>query len=255
MTNGGNPGGGSLASNPYFLNESGTMSVLNDFRLAPNSPCLGAGRNGVDMGANIDYVGVGKEAVQPDISTIFFSDVPETAWYAKAVKFAVDRGITSGVGNNKFDPNGQLTRSQAVVMIMQAYNIAPDNDASDNFKDAGNTWYTSYLAVAKRLGITKGVGNNMFGPNNRLSRQEMCTLLYNSLKLMGKLPNKNVDQSTSIKVLDGFTDANQVNTWAREAMAVLIEMGILNGGNGKLVPADYANRAQMVQMLYNLLAE
>lgn len=123
-----------------------------------------------------------------------FIDVPASAWYAKAVRFAAARGIASGVGNNRFDPDGQLTRAQVLVMIMRAYGIAPDSNTSGNFKDAGNTWYTGYLAAAKRLGITKGIGNNMFGPDNAITRQEMCALLYNTLKFIGELP----EEDTSI---------------------------------------------------------
>lgn len=52
------PGCGSLASNPLFENNSGNFNQIADFRLAPDSPCKGAGRNGVDMGANIDLVGI-----------------------------------------------------------------------------------------------------------------------------------------------------------------------------------------------------
>jgi len=59
LESGGSPGSGSLASNPGFTNGSGTMSQLDDFRLASNSPSKGAGRNGTDMGANIDLVGPG----------------------------------------------------------------------------------------------------------------------------------------------------------------------------------------------------
>jgi uncharacterized repeat protein (TIGR02543 family) len=58
LVGGGHPGVGSLASDPGFVNASGTMSELNDFRLAAGSPCLGAGRGGIDMGVNIDLVGV-----------------------------------------------------------------------------------------------------------------------------------------------------------------------------------------------------
>ena len=58
LVGGGSPGTGSLASDPKFVNSSGTMMQLGDFRLAQDSPCKGAGRNGVDMGANIDLVGV-----------------------------------------------------------------------------------------------------------------------------------------------------------------------------------------------------
>jgi hypothetical protein len=59
LGDGSNPGTGSLASDPGFLNSSGNMNQLNDFRLAPDSPCKGAGRNGGDMGADISQVGPG----------------------------------------------------------------------------------------------------------------------------------------------------------------------------------------------------
>jgi len=58
LDSGSNPGLGSIFADPKFLNLSGTMSELGDFHLALDSPCKGAGRNGADMGANIDLVGV-----------------------------------------------------------------------------------------------------------------------------------------------------------------------------------------------------
>ena len=53
-----NPGCGSLAVDPQFENASGNLNQLDDFRLATGSPCIGTGRGGVDMGADIDLVGV-----------------------------------------------------------------------------------------------------------------------------------------------------------------------------------------------------
>lgn len=184
-----------------------------------------------------------------------FSDVPATAWYAKAVRFAAARGISTGVGNNRFNPNGQLTRAQVLVMILRAYGIAPDSNSSDNFADAGDTWYTGYLAVAKRLGITRGVGNNIFAPDNAITRQEMFALLYNTLKLMEELPDENSSTTQSKNTLNGFSDADQIAAWAKEAITALIEAGTINGSNGKLFLASTADRAQLVQVLYNLLLQ
>lgn len=65
LEGGGNPGVGSLASNPLFVNTSGNMNQLDDFRLASSSPSKGTGRGGVDMGANIDLVGVQGEVPPP----------------------------------------------------------------------------------------------------------------------------------------------------------------------------------------------
>ncbi len=66
LIGGGNPATGSLVSNPEFLNSSGKMNQLDDFRLATNSPARGAGRSGSDMGANISIVGYkGNDIVRP----------------------------------------------------------------------------------------------------------------------------------------------------------------------------------------------
>ncbi len=178
-----------------------------------------------------------------------FNDVPSDAWYSKAVNFIAARAITSGTGNGNYSPQSKLKRSDFLVLLMRAYNIVVDMDATDNFEDGGNTYYTSYLATAKRLGITKGVGNNMFAPEREITRQEMFVLLYNTLKIIDKLP-----QETSGKKLSDFTDVEMIDSWANEAIALLVEIGILNGSNGKLLPKDNTIRAEMAQVLYNLLS-
>ena len=61
-------------------------------------------------------------------------------------------------------------------MLMRAYGIEADGDGTDNFDDAGDTYYTGYLAAAKRLGISNGVGSNMFEPESEIARQDMFTL-------------------------------------------------------------------------------
>ena len=108
---------------------------------------------------------------------VSFKDVAKDAWYARAVSFIAARGITTGTGGSNFSPEAKLTRGQFIVMLMKAYGIAPDANPKNNFTDAGNTWYTGYLAVAKRLGISAGVGSNLFAPEKEITRQEMFTLL------------------------------------------------------------------------------
>lgn|GEM_PF-4653637 len=118
-------------------------------------------------------------------------------------------------------------------------------------KDAGNTWYTGYLAAAKRLGISAGVGNNMFVPEQAITRQEMFTLLYNALKVIEQLPEEKTG-----KTLSYFTDADEIAPWAEEAIKYLVEAGIINGdGGSRLLSKDTATRAQMAQMLFNLLTK
>jgi uncharacterized repeat protein (TIGR02543 family) len=181
---------------------------------------------------------------------VSFKDVAESAWYSKAVGFIAAREITTGTGGGNFSPEARLTRGQFIVMLMKAYDIAPDANPKDNFSDAGGTYYTGYLAAAKRLGISAGIGNNMFAPEKEITRQEMFTLLYNALKVIGQLP-----QDDSGKTLSDFTDASQIDSWARDAMTLLVKTGTIGGNAGKLNPTSTTTRAEMAQVLYNLLSK
>jgi len=176
-----------------------------------------------------------------------FKDVAADAWYSKAVSFIAARGITAGTDSASYRPEAKLTRGEFMVMLMKAYSIAPDANRSDNFVDAGDTYYTGYLAAAKRLGISGGVGNNMFAPDKKITRQEMFTMLYNALKAIGELP-----AGTSGKQLSAFSDAEHVASWAKDAMKFMVETGIISGNDGKLSATDTTTRAEMTQVLYNL---
>jgi hypothetical protein len=219
-----------------------------------------------------------------------FKDVAKEAWYAKAVSFIAARDITAGTGGGNFSPESNLTRSQCIVIVMRAYGIAPDMNPADNFTDAGNTWYTGYLATAKKLGISAGVGNNMFAPEKEITRQEMFTLLYNALKAIGQLPRPHgravggaddqpgthrraaseADEQTggngqivseagnlpvgdTGKTLSDFSDAGDIAPWAMDAIKLLVEAGIIQGSGNRLSPKDTTTRAQMAQVIYNLL--
>ncbi|MEN6327303.1 MAG: S-layer homology domain-containing protein, partial [Syntrophomonas sp.] len=181
---------------------------------------------------------------------VSFNDVVSSAWYGKAVRFIAARGITTGTGNGNFSPEAKLTRGEFIVMLMKAYGMDPDLNPKDNFADAGSTYYTGYLAAAKRLGISNGVGSNMFAPNKEITRQEMLTLLYNALKSVNKLP-----KSTAGKNLSFYSDADHIASWAKDAMTLFIETGTISGSNKKLSPQNTTTRAEMVQVLNNLLTK
>lgn len=177
-----------------------------------------------------------------------FADVSEAAWYFEAVDFVSARNITSGTEYEKFSPDAKVTRAQFLVMIMRAYNILPDENSNSNFSDAGNTYYTGYIAAARRLGITNGAGDNMFEPDKQITRQEMAAILYNTLKAINKLP-----EESDINQLYSFNDSNLVEDWAKDAMSLFVGTGTINGSNDMLNPTATASRAETAQLLYNLL--
>jgi len=180
---------------------------------------------------------------------VIFSDVADGAWYRNAVTFCAARGITGGTGGGLFNPDGVLTRGECVVMLMRAYGIEPEDNPAENFEDAGNTYYTNYLAAAKKLGIASGVGDNSFAPEREVTRQEMITLLYRALDVLGDLP-----AATGKQTLSDFSDAGEISDYARTAVDAFVEIGAVTGSGGKLNPEGNAPRAQMVQILCRMLS-
>lgn len=181
---------------------------------------------------------------------VTFKDVTADAAYSKAVCFIAARGITTGIGNGNFSPEAAITRGQFIVMVMKAYGIKPDETSKDNFADAGSTYYTNYLSAAKRLGLTSGTGNNKYSPDKEITQQEMISLLYKTLKVIGELPT-----GTKGKDLTTYTDTNQIASWAKDAMALFVKTGIISGSGGKLAPVSTTTRAEVAQVLYGLLSK
>jgi hypothetical protein len=134
-------------------------------------------------------------------------------------------------------------------MLMRAYGIDPDTAPADNFADAGDTYYTNYLSAAKRLGITNGIGDNLYAPDAMISRQDMFTLLYRALELLGELPAATTGSSTA-----DFSDADGIAAYALTAMETFLAADIVHGSDGLLDAAGTSTRAQMAQVLCNLLS-
>ncbi len=179
---------------------------------------------------------------------VSFSDVQQDVWYANALDYIAARGITTGTGNGSFSPDASLTRGQFIVMLLRAFGLSPAENLTDNFMDAGNTYYTKYLAAAKQLGIAGGIGNNLFAPDREITRQEMCTLLYHALELLDRLP-----EEASGKTTADFLDKADIASWASDAVTAFVKVGVLNGSDDKLLPTGILSRAQMAQIFYNLM--
>ena len=177
-----------------------------------------------------------------------FTDVDVSSKYYDAISSLAARGITAGTSETTYSPNASLTRGQFIVLMMNAYDISPDENSTTNFADAGNTYYTNYLAAAKRLGIASGVGNNKYAPNAPISRQDMFTLLYNALGVIKALP-----ESTPTINMNQFSDNGTISSYALMPTKTFVERGFASGHGGMIEPKTLATRAEMAELLYNLL--
>ena len=107
-----------------------------------------------------------------------FSDVSADAYYAKAVAWAVEQGITGGTGNGKFSPDATCTRSQSAAFLYRAAGspaVSGDAVFSDVSADA---YYADAVAWAEQNGVTNGIGGGLFGSGNDCTRAQIVTFLY-----------------------------------------------------------------------------
>ena len=177
---------------------------------------------------------------------VYFKDVEDGYWYSNAVNYIAARGITSGIDKDNFGLHQDVTRGQFITMLCKAYGIKPMT--GDNFSDVKpGSYYEGYTVAAKQLGISSGVGNNMFDPEKKISRQEMMVLFYNYLKASNQLPKG------AGKEISGFGDKQDVASWAIEGVNYFTSNGIIAGTNNNILPNGTSRRSELVQILYNLL--
>ena len=107
-----------------------------------------------------------------------FADVPADAWYAKAVAWAVENGITAGSSDTSFSPYEPCTRAQAATFLWR-YAGSPNAENGSGFDDvAADAWYARAVAWAVEHGITTGTGANSFSPSRICTRAQIVTFLY-----------------------------------------------------------------------------
>lgn len=110
-----------------------------------------------------------------------FTDVAADAYYAKAVAWAVENGVTTGTGDNRFSPDDPCTRGQAVTFLWRALGQLTGDTAS--FADVpADSYFAQAVAWAAANGVTTGVGNNLFAPGGDCTRAQIVTFLWRAYR-------------------------------------------------------------------------
>ena len=110
--------------------------------------------------------------------TVSFADVSAGSYYAKAVAWAVENGITGGTGNGLFSPDAACTRAQSAAFLYRAAG-SPAVNGSAGFSDvAADAYYAQAVAWAKEHGITGGIGGGLFGSANDCTRAQIAAFLW-----------------------------------------------------------------------------
>ena len=158
--------------------------------------------------------------------TVTFEDVPENAWYEKAVNTLASLGIISGVGDNKFEPDRSITRAEFTAMAMK---FAMGETGGENiFSDIKSTdWYYNAVVDSIKYGWINGYGDGTFRPNNPITRGEVTAIVNH---MLGREADKQFVQNHSDE-LNTFSDITSKH-WAYYHVAEATNTHRYVGENG-----------------------
>ena len=173
-----------------------------------------------------------------EIETSPFTDVKIDAYYYEAVKWAQEKGITSGIGDDQFGPEQSCTRAQIVTFLWRAAGSPePKNTVAGMADVVAGSYYEKAVMWAIENGITTGTGNNTFSPDDICTRAQAVTFLARAL---------NAKASGAAEFGDVPADS-----YFAEAVAWAAANGVTTGiGGGMFGPDGSCTRGQIVTFLY-----
>jgi len=151
-----------------WAQEKGITGGIGNGLFGPNQPCTRA--------QIVTFLWRAAGSPEPKAMSSF-ADVSTDAYYAKAVAWAVENGITTGTGDGKFSPDATCTRAQSVTFLFRAIGELVDSKAE--FSDVlTDSYYANAVAWAVENGVTNGIGDGLFGPDNSCTRAQIVTFLF-----------------------------------------------------------------------------
>ncbi len=161
-------------------------------------------------------------------------------WAGEYIGFTAARDLLRGVGNGRFDPNGQMTRAMFVTVLARLDGADLSAYKNTQFKDVEpGSWYESAVTWAFQNKIINGTSKTTFAPDEPVSREQMAVILYNYVKAKG------YNISTMETAPAPFVDIGLVSNWAEEAVKWIQNTSIMNGKPGNLFdPSEIASRAE-----------
>ncbi|MCP1134164.1 S-layer homology domain-containing protein [Paenibacillus polysaccharolyticus] len=184
-----------------------------------------------------------------------FSDLAGVPWAQKAMEALAVRGVVDATGSEdtrQLHPKQDMTRGQYVQWLVASLGL--NGSSTEPFKDVNEqSSYYKAVNIARSLGITDGAGDGRFKPESTITRQEMMTLTVRALVSAGLIDDE--AQNSSATDLARFRDAVQINSYARESVAALVNLGIVGGYNGEVKPAAEASRAESATLIYAMMSK
>ena len=196
------------------------------------------------MPASAVKVGVSYVKATETPSETKFNDVSANDWFASAVDYVTGKGMMNGTADNTFSPKANTTRGMVVTVLYRLEN-QPSTSAASFTDVASGAYYANAVAWANANGIVSGYGSGKFGPNDKVTREQLAAILYRYAQY--KKYDVSVGEDTNIL---SYNDAQSISSYAIPAIQWACGAGVVTGKSGsKLDPKGNATRAEVAAML------
>ena len=196
------------------------------------------------MPASAAKVGVSYVKATETPSETKFNDVSANDWFASAVDYVTGKGMMNGTADNTFSPKANTTRGMVVTVLYRLEN-QPSTSAASFTDVASGAYYANAVAWANANGIVSGYGSGKFGPNDKVTREQLAAILYRYAQY--KKYDVSVGEDTNILSYD---DAQSISSYAIPAIQWACGAGVVTGKSGsKLDSKGNATRAEVAAML------
>lgn len=174
-----------------------------------------------------------------------FVDLENVSWAKEAINALYAKGIVSGTDETNFAPEENVTREQFAKLAVLTFGFETEGQNAD-FSDVEKTrWSYPYIACGYNKGIIKGTANNLFSPEEYITREDMAVILKRCGDICGiEFGEEKTD----------FSDWDMISDYAKEAVGALAGGGYINGtGSGAFEPKAKATRAEAAKILYEMM--
>lgn len=182
-------------------------------------------------------------------SFVGFDDITGSHWASGFIWFLSARIIVNGMGNGLYDPEGSITRAQFIkILTCMTPGIDLSSAPSAGFLDVSpDDWYAKYIDWGYGNNIVFGYGNGCFGPNDPITREQMCCMIARYCNYLGY-------ELGEINGSKTFPDQGSISSWAVSDVDALQKSGLIEGdGNNMFNPRALSTRAQAAAIACRLL--
>lgn len=175
-----------------------------------------------------------------------FNDTAAYGWAKKQIEVLASKGIINGTSHTTYAPGENISRADFIILLVKGLGLTAKVDS--NFSDVSKKdYYYEAVGIARKLGITTGVGGNRFNPKASITRQDMMVMVDKALKITGKLSI--IGDASD---LAGYSDADKIASYAQASVANLIKDGIILGSGTCINPLGNATRAEVAVLVYRI---